>query len=218
MNPNEREQLTRFLEQLRAARVSERDGEADRMIRDAVTAHTDAAYMLVQRAMLLEQALNHAKAQISQLQQQVAHSQESQPGGGFLSGNNPWAAGAEPTRDRGRVPGGADYQPPRAAASPAATGGGSSFLGNLATTAAGVVAGSFLFQGIENLLGHRSGASGFEPAMDPVAENTTINNYYGSDAADDSVPPDDPDEFLADHSGDFGDDGFFDSSDDSSWV
>jgi len=83
MNPNEREQLTRFLNQLREVRVSERDTEADRLIREAVAANTDAAYLLVQRTMLMEQALANAKTQIAQLQQDAARRQ-GRDQGGFL--------------------------------------------------------------------------------------------------------------------------------------
>ncbi|MCS6764812.1 MAG: DUF2076 domain-containing protein [Candidatus Protistobacter heckmanni] len=69
---------------------------------------------------------------------------------------------------------------------PSAFGGGS-FLGNLATRAAGVAAGAFLFQGIENLMGHRGGAWGsgggwgqsmpMNAPMNAPLETTTINNY-----------------------------------------
>jgi hypothetical protein len=90
-----------------------------------------------------------------------------------------------------------------AAAAPASSWG-SGILGNVATTAAGVVAGSFLFQGIENLMGHHN-QSGFSAsnadahAVPPVAENTTINNYYDSSGPDDAVD-------VADAGGDLGGD------------
>lgn len=218
MNPNEREQLTRFLDQLREARVSERENEADRLIRETVAANSDAAYLLVQRAMLMEQALNNAKAQISQLQQQAARGQQREQGG-FLGRNNPWATGIEQNRSQGGVPGRNGYQIPHTGPVAGAPGSGSGFLGNIATTAAGVVAGSFLFQGIENLLGHHSTSSGFEPTMDRMAEETTINNYYGDAAADTGSQPDNADPSLADDDADsFGDDSFLDGPDDSSWV
>ena len=53
MNPYESEQLSRFLNQLREARVGARDTDADRMIRDAVRDNPDAAYLLVQRLSLI---------------------------------------------------------------------------------------------------------------------------------------------------------------------
>ena len=62
-------------------------------------------------------------------------------------------------------------------------GGGGSFLGSMAATAAGVAGGAFLFQGIENMMGHHGGgASGLMGQNGAVpVENTTVNNYYGAD-------------------------------------
>ncbi|GAC1412968.1 MAG: DUF2076 domain-containing protein [Burkholderiaceae bacterium] len=73
------------------------------------------------------------------------------------------------------------------------TGGGGSFLGSMAATAAGVAGGAFLFQGIENLMGHHgaagSGLMGQNNGGLPV-ENTTVNNFYGSDS--NANEPNDP--------------------------
>ncbi|MEO3960887.1 DUF2076 family protein, partial [Chromobacterium piscinae] len=67
-----------------------------------------------------------------------------------------------------------------------------SFLGNVATTAAGVAAGTFLVQGIESLFsddkpnhGSGQGHAGYE-AEQPVEQHITINNYYESDGQDDA--------------------------------
>ena len=73
-------------------------------------------------------------------------------------------------------------------------------LGTVATTAAGVVAGSFLYHGIEKLMGHHSGASDANAATPtPVAENTVINNDYGANAETAAESSAD----LADAGGDF---------------
>ena len=57
-------------------------------------------------------------------------------------------------------------QPPLA---PVATlGWGSGMLGTVATTAAGVVAGSFLFQGIESLMGHHGNNAGLLSGNNPA--------------------------------------------------
>lgn len=65
-------------------------------------------------------------------------------------------------------------------------GGGGSFLGSMAATAAGVAGGAFLFQGIENLMGHHGGAGsglmGQNNSGLPV-ENTTVNNFYDSNSS-----------------------------------
>lgn len=183
MNSQERDQLVQFLSQLNEVKIPSKDVEAESLIREAVSRQPDAAYLLVQRTLLLEQALNNAKAQINDLQNQVQHSQAGSRGG-FLN-NDPWA---QPIANGGQVPGAGNYQPPRYAQQPPqanAFGGASSFLGNVATTAAGVVAGSFLFQGIENLMGHHASPWGQHSSLnDPAADHTTINNYYGdSDAS-----------------------------------
>lgn len=216
MNANEREQLNRLLNQLREARVGERDAEADRLIRNAVATNADSIYLLVQRALLLEQALANAKGQIAQLQRQVAERQ-SQDQGGFLGRNNPWTADLGSTSGQSaRYPGSAGYQAPPVAP---VTGSGASFLGNVATTAAGVVAGSFLFQGIENLLGHHASLYGFGSTGEPIAGDTVINNYYGTEDQGSWSQAENTGDLGADDSASF-DDGssFFDDSDDSSLV
>lgn len=219
MNNQEREQLGHFLQQLADVKLAQKDQDADEMIRQATARQPDAAYLLVQRAMLLEQALNNAKQQIADLQAQV-QSARPQSASGFLN-NDPWSQPA-PTA---AVPGAGSYQMPRyAAPAPAAPsggflGGGSSFLGNVATTAAGVVAGSFLFQGIENLLGHHGSSAWGQMPMaggEHITEYTTVNNYYG----DDATPSDMHQASYQDYSSDdSGDDSFPDDSDsDSGWI
>jgi len=214
MNPQECEQLDRFLNQLCDARVIEKNPEADALIRNAVARQPDAAYLLVQRAMLVEQALNAAKAQIARLQSELRSSQ-SNGRDKFLAGANPWSQ----PRDNAPVPSpgaSTNFQTSRQAL-PASAGssGGTSFLGNIATTAAGVVAGSFLFQGIENLLGHhQSPASWAGPTGEHLSEQTTINNYYAADQANDWRQQEDDNSFMASDS----DDSLTDDGDNSTWV
>lgn len=206
MTTEERQALSQFLQQLATAPAPNKLPEADSLIRETLAKQPDAAYLLVQRSMLLEQALNAAKAQIAQLQSQ-ARPAASQ--GGFL-GNNPWTSPMAPAA----APAYAQQQP-----APVQTAG-SGFLGNIATTAAGVVAGSFLFQGIESLLSHH-GASGWNSPFashtpDQFTEQTIVNNYYESDRPDS----------WSDHGDNANDDmlASYDDSDDqsggddSSWV
>lgn len=216
MNPQERDQLNLFLKQLTEARISAKDAEAAQLIADSVAKQPDAAYLLVQRAMLLEQALNSAKSQIADLQQQLQNSTAAAPRGGFLS-NDPWAQ----TPAAGGIPGAGNYQVPRNTPIPpqaSAFGSSSSFLGNIATTAAGVVAGSFLYHGIESLLGGHHGASGpslwNQAAQENAAEPTVINNYYGDDAIA-AASADEQNDYSIDDSNDFDSTG---SDDDSSWI
>jgi hypothetical protein len=204
MNQQEREYLSYFLQQLSQARAGQKDAEAESLIRDAVAKQQDAAYLLVQRAMQLEQAVQMAQTQTGRLQAEMEQLR-SGTRTGFLEQANAWGrpAAAQP------VAGAAVQTQPQAqaqvqpAANPASSWG-SGMLGNVATTAAGVVAGSFLFQGIGNLMGHHQAGAGWgnnAPQPAPVAENTVINNYYDGSA------PDDADEQTA--SADGGDAGDF---------
>jgi uncharacterized protein len=216
MTPQEQDTLSRFLSQLTTVPAPQTDAQAENLIRDAFVKQPHAAYLVVQRAILLEQALNAEKAQVAQLQSQLqAHPSAS--GGSFLGGGNPWSPTARPVPALAAVPGSGQYTVPSQA--PASIGNGflgggtSGFLGNVATTAAGVVAGSFLFQGIENLMGHhQSGGwfSGNTPMAGPVAEETTINNYYDG-SPDGQYAQTGDDGFLASDDSGYGDD-------DSSWV
>ncbi|MCS3358822.1 DUF2076 family protein [Xanthomonas translucens pv. translucens] len=168
MTPQEQQLLEDFLARVRSAGGVAIDPQADALIRERLAGQPDAAYLLVQRALLLEHALESAKAQIAQLQQAAPGWRERLFGGGA----------------------GVPEQAPVAA--PAARG--PSFLGTAATTAAGVAGGMFLFEGVESLLGgHHGGFLGGGSSQPTVVENVT-NNYYdeaplqdaGQDFADDS--------------------------------
>ncbi|MGY6213733.1 DUF2076 domain-containing protein [Methylolobus aquaticus] len=222
MNSQERQALSRFLEQLTEVRLTDKDRDADSLIREATAQQPDAAYLLVQRAMLVEQALDAAKARITELERArragPVASEDS-----FLGGRNPWAPQAEPASDRAAVPGAGHYRVPSSGpvgvtASPMA--GGGSFLGNVATTAAGVVAGSFLFQGLEGLLGHHHGmgSSWLDRTGEQLTEQTVINNYYGTDSsefADSQQSEPEASQFFANDTDDpYMDDG----ASDSDWI
>jgi hypothetical protein len=178
MNIQEREQLTMFLQQLARARVDGKDSEADALISETCRRQPDAAYLLVQRSLLQEQALANAQEQIARLRSELDAARPAGRGG-FLGDANTWGNSAPPA-GRSTLAG---FPPlPAAPSAPQSAGGwGSGWLGNMATTAAGVVAGSFLFQGIEHLIGNHndgwmSGESGLQPAGS-VTDNTVLNNY-----------------------------------------
>lgn len=172
MNTQERDQLTTFLSQLVAARAGQKDSEAEGLIRDAVARQPDAAYLLIQKAFLLEQAATTSQARIGQLQGEIDALRASQTRGSFAD-TAQWGNSA------GRV-----AAPPPVSASPVqmAPSLGSGWLGNVATTAAGVAAGAFVFQGIEHLIGHHGGAGlfGGDASLHPH-ETTTVNNFFDAD-------------------------------------
>ena len=152
MNIQEREQLTQFLQQLKGAQLGAKDAEAERLIQETCCQQVDANYLLVQRSMLLGQALETAQAEITRLQQ----AQESSRGNNSFLGGNAWGNTLlTPAVGQPRSVGLAPAAPiPPATVNPSAWGAG--MLGTVASTAAGVVAGSFLFQGIEHLMGNHN--------------------------------------------------------------
>lgn len=183
MTPQELQALESFLAQLTQAQAGTKDPQAEARIAEAVARQPDAAYLLVQRAMLLDQALAGAKTQIAQLQTRLQAAQAT-GSGAFLDPAGTWGqhAGSAPPPAMASAPVAPAAQPSR---SGFLGDGMRSTLGSIATTAAGVAGGAFLFQGIESLF-HRNSGNGFlgQPAMGMLpTETTVINNYYGDDDA-----------------------------------
>lgn len=216
MNTQDTQALEAFLNQLVQARGIAKDPQADSLITRAVAQQPDAAYLLVQRALLMERALDNAKAQIASLQGQLQAAQ-SQPSRGFLEAE-PWGNSAgNGMRAPANAPAAPAYgqAPSMQSAAPTAaspsffSGGMRGALGTAAATAAGVAGGAFLFQGIEHMMHPGSGfmnQSGMGSSFMPPVENTTINNYYDSDTS--NSPSSDLD-FLASDDTNFGDDSSF---------
>lgn len=207
MNTQDTQALEAFLNQLVQARGIAKDPQADSLIARAVAQQPDAAYLLVQRALLVDRALDNAKAQIASLQSQLQAAQ-SPPARGFLDAE-PWGnrppASASVSQSYGQAPSMQSAAP--AAASPGFFSGGlRGALGTAAATAAGVAGGAFLFQGIEHMM-HPGGGfmnqSGMGSSFMPPTENTTINNFYDSDTPTSSSSDLD---FLASDDTNFGDD------------
>lgn len=196
MSPQEVQTLQQFLTQLVQVRGIARDPQADSMISGAVSQQPDATYLLVQRALLMEQALNRANEQIAALQNQLQATQQQAPARGFLDAET-WGSPAaqrqqpmqpmqqpmmQPMQQPMMQP---MMQPMYAQQAPGFFGGrAGSMLGNVAATAAGVAGGAFLFQGIEHLLNPGSGGGFFGGGggYAPPFESTTINNNYYNDA------------------------------------
>jgi uncharacterized protein len=174
MNSQESALLENFLDKLVKTQGTRKIPQADAMIRRAVNRQPDAAYLLVQRSLILEQALEQAKARIAELEltQQADRNQN------FLD------TGAANTPAQMPRAAAMTAAPPAGAAmpsEPSRVGGASSFLGQAAASAAGVAGGAFLFEGIENLFGpHRASLPG-QTTQSFTPEDVTINNYYSSD-------------------------------------
>lgn len=186
MTPQEHEKLQQFLSQLKQAGGVQRDPEADAMISAAVSRQPDAAYLLVQRTLLQDQALEAAQARIADLERQ-AQAARPAASGSFLGGADTWGNSARSTPvpasgypERASTLGADPYAQAGQGAYPQGQvpypgqrqggwsrfgsggmggmgGGGGSFLGTMAATAAGVAGGAFLFHGIDNLMHNHQG-------------------------------------------------------------
>ena len=139
MTPHEKELLQKFLNELSNTSVQQKDSDAYTLITESAKKQPDALYLLVQRSMGLEMALQVAQKQMAELR---SNSSAAKPASSFLSDNNAWG--------RQAVPAGAQA---RTGAQPSAWGSG--MLGAIATTAIGVVAGSMLYQGIQSMMGQQ---------------------------------------------------------------
>ena len=178
MNLQEREQLTTFLQQLAQAQAGAKDEEAQAMIAGTFSRQPDAAYLVVQRSLLLDAALQDAQAQISALKTQLAQQRPAPAASSFLDATT-WGRQPSPVISAPIVSSppvqavqGIQAVQPAAFAPPARGFQAPGFLSNMATTAAGVAAGAFLFQGINSLVGshHSSPLAGASPLSSSVAD------------------------------------------------
>lgn len=158
MNSQEKAQLEQFLQQLNSTQAGTKDGEANALIAESTKHQPDALYLLVQRAMGLEMALQVAQKQMAEMQAQLDQAkQANKPNSGFLSDINSWGR-AVPAATPGASANALAARSAAGAAQPSAWGSG--MLGAIVTTAAGVVAGSLLYQGIQSMMGQGAHSEG----------------------------------------------------------
>jgi hypothetical protein len=163
MTEQERQMISGLGDRIKDAPAPQIDRDAYDLILHTIGSRPDALYILTQTVLIQEMALNQAKAQIEDLKRGQGSYAGVPQQGGFLPGS---------------------YQGSSYAAPPPQTGGGfSGFLHNVATTAAGVIAGEIAFDSLSSLFGgHRGGffggGSGFMGGGD------TIVNNYGGDQGD----------------------------------
>jgi len=180
LTPQEQELLASLTQRINQTQLQEKDPEAEDFLRRELGSNPDALYMLAQTVLVQNIALDQAKAQIGQLQQQVQQAQaRPQPAhttsflGRLLGEKDPqpqgqaWGAGLQQPPPYQPVPqyGQPQYAPPPPAYQPPPqygplSGGQPSFLRAAMQTAAGVAAGALAFEGIESILhgfGHPGG-------------------------------------------------------------
>lgn len=207
MTPQEEQLLNSLIDRLNQTTLQEKDPDAEALLSQKLGGNPDAVYMLAQTVLVQNIALDQAKAQVSQLQQQLQ--QRSQPAHatsflGRLLGERdeqpaPQQPAAELVQQQAPAPGyqqvppqyGQPAQPYPQYGQPQyqqtqyiPVGGQPSFLRGAMQTAAGVAAGALAFEGVESILhgfgGGWGGGSGYGMGGfggRPV-EETVINNYY----------------------------------------
>ena len=132
MTLEERDQLQNFLRQLLQSRAAPKDVAAETLIKQACYEQADALYLLVQRAMASELALQLAVAKNAELQAKL----------------DPLVAASNTTASQSKAS--IHSRPQPGVATPSLWG--SALLGAVTGTAVGVVAGSILFEGIQDLV------------------------------------------------------------------
>jgi hypothetical protein len=158
MNTQEKVLVNRLVTRIAEAPQTAKDPEAELEITALLRLRPDAPYLLLQRALMLEAALEQAHLKLDQMQPMAAASPIQQ-----ITAPASAASAAAP--------------------SPAPIAGSGGFLRNAATIGAGVLGGSLLFQGIESLLhGGRGSDRGMSQAPAEVFEtNNFIQSADGMD-------------------------------------
>ena len=159
MTEQEQQMISGLGDRIRNAPAPQIDRDAYDLILHTIGTRPDALYILTQTVLIQEMALNQAKAQIDELKRPQGGYASTPQQGGFLPGS---------------------YQGSSYAAPPPTGGGFSGFLHNVATTAAGVIAGEIAFDSLSSLFGHRGGFFGGGSGIMPGSD-TIVNNYYGDD-------------------------------------
>jgi uncharacterized protein len=160
MTPQERQLIDELFDRLAQLEAQPRDPEAERAIAEGLARAPHAIYPLVQTVLVQDEALKIAEDRIRELGGEIEEPQQER---GFLDNVREAMLGPEPDR-RGSVPsvGGRgsvwntpqqyqQYQQPTPQDS--GRGGGGSFLGTAAATAAGVIGGSLLFNSLGSMFG-----------------------------------------------------------------
>jgi hypothetical protein len=215
MNASERDQLQQFLSALRQTRADPKDPTADGLIREAFGAQTDAPYLLVQRAMGLGLALDAAQSRIAQLEAQCAQqlAQLQAPrltpaparasNGSWLSGDQAWGRGASSVSP---TPSPAASRAAAMAAPAATSAWGGGMMAQMATTAAGVVAGGLLFQGVQSLMGQHNPTPDSNSGASPAHATASPFGETQDEPLQGSVSPQASADDVADSSWDSGED------------
>jgi uncharacterized protein len=221
MTPQETQLVNDLFDRLAKLESAPRDAAAERLIADGLQRAPHAVYALVQTTLVQDEALKRANARIEELQAQTANvePEEPRPAPSFLDtmrealtgraashgsapSVRPPAPGTQGSQARNFQPQDAPLQPGYAPPPPpgypgsAPVGSGGSFLGSAASTAAGVIGGSLLLNGIRSMFGQHGGGSGLSAFGSPADKSSSpwsnnadpsANNDLGRDLGADQI-------------------------------
>lgn len=229
MTPQERKLIEGVGQRLRGANVSEKDAEAEVLIKREIEAQPDSTYVLTQAVILQEHALKMAQSQIEGLQKKVEQARkgggsadQQAPGASFLGGL--FGSGGQQTRSSGaRASAGTARRDPwggggGSAGSPqaAAPGGGfGGFMKSAAAMAVGVAGGALLAGAVQDMFSDED-----EQADQLADESITDESDAMQDEplADAEEPGSDFDEFDEDFDTAEGSEPDFDMGGDDDWA
>jgi hypothetical protein len=197
VTPQEDQLLNALIDRLNQTSLQEKDPDAEALLNQRLAGNPDALYMLAQTVLVQNIALDQARAQINQLQEQMQQ-QRPQPAhttsflGRLLGERDEQPAPPQqqqaPAAGYQQVPPQYIAQPPQYGnpqfqPMPYAPAGQPSFLRGAFQTAAGVAAGALAFETIESMFhGFGHGGSGWGgPGLGGLGERpveVTNNNYY----------------------------------------
>jgi uncharacterized protein len=264
MTPQEAQLVDDLFNRLAKLESVPRDAAAERLVSDGLQRAPHAVYALIQTALVQDEALKRANARIEELQAQTADAQaveqrpasfldtmrEAVTGRAAARGSVPSVRSpvsdiqpqnrqsedsqSEKFQPQGSQPQGGYPPPPPGYPGGAPFSPGGSFLGNAASTAAGVIGGSLLLNSIRSVFGQHAGSgpgssggsagassSPWSNTADPGAANSDRardlgadrNRSQGDEARNDQQGDvesvaDTDDEYNADDSDDAGNDDF----------
>jgi hypothetical protein len=205
VTPQEEQLLDSLAQRINQTQLQEKDPDAEALLNRELANNPDAIYILAQTVLVQNIALEQAKAQVAQLQQQAQQARQ-QPAhatsflGSLLGHHDP---APPPPPQPTYLPPQQGYTPPpppppgydpQYAQPQFVPSGQPSFMRGAMQTAAGVAAGALAFEGVEAVLhgiggfGHSGygfggpgmgmGGFGMGGGFDRPVEETVVNNYY----------------------------------------
>jgi uncharacterized protein len=192
VTPQEQQLINSLVERVNQTQLQEKDPDAEALLTQGLSPNPDALYILAQSVLIQNFALDQAKAQVAQLQQQLQQARQPAHATSFLGnllGHRDPAPPPYTPAQQAYVPPPPPppvYADPQYAQPQYVPAGQPSFLRGAMQTAAGVAAGALAFEGVESLLHGGIGHPGFgmSPGMGMMGggferpEETVINNYY----------------------------------------